>query len=380
MPIVALLIAGAREASAFGLPAGADCLTLPCLAKDEGGRYHSRRLDMALEELVFLRSSAIAAALEAFAPDVLIVDKVPRGAVRELDPSLRWLQASGRTRCVLGLRDVLDDPATVCREWSEAANEEAIAAYYDAIWVYGDTAVYNPVREYDFPPHVAAKVRFTGYLARTNPLRFSDIDGVELLPSLSQPVERLVLCLVGGGQDGAQLAETFAQADFPAGTTGVILTGPFMPPEVQAGLLRRASGKPQLRILKFVADADLLLSRADRVVAMGGYNTVCELLSYAKPALIVPRVKPRVEQLIRAQHLRDLGLLDLLHPEDLTPRRLSEWLARDLKPASGACDRIHLDGLATLIPLLEEVLSLILAGGVKGAGNADLASGMDGTT
>jgi predicted glycosyltransferase len=37
-----LLIAGAREAGAFALPSGVDCLTLPALYKTATGRYESR--------------------------------------------------------------------------------------------------------------------------------------------------------------------------------------------------------------------------------------------------------------------------------------------------------------------------------------------------
>ena len=42
------------------------------------------------------------------------------------------------------------------------------------------------------------------------------------------------------------------------------------------------------------------MARAAGVVAMGGYNTFCEILSFDKPALVVPRVRPRLEQAIRA--------------------------------------------------------------------------------
>ena len=42
------------------------------------------------------------------------------------------------------------------------------------------------------------------------------------------------------------------------------------------------------------------MARAAGVVAMGGYNTFCEILSFDKPALIVPRTVPRLEQFIRA--------------------------------------------------------------------------------
>src|SRR5262249_1185862 len=155
------------------------------------------------------------------------------------------------------------------------------------------------------------------------------IDGAqEFLSRLAEFPERLALCMVGGGQDGAALAETFSRADFPPDMTGVILSGPYMPPEALQRLDRRAAANPPLRILRLVTDTDLLPDRADRIIAMGGYNTVCEVLSYEKPALIVPRMHPRREQLIRAERLRDLGLLDLLRPEELSPHALTEWLAR----------------------------------------------------
>src|SRR5918992_6003403 len=71
---VVLMIAGAREAAAFAMPAGVDCLTLPALSKNGSGEYGTRHMPIALQELVTLRAGAIQGALEAFQPDVLIVD------------------------------------------------------------------------------------------------------------------------------------------------------------------------------------------------------------------------------------------------------------------------------------------------------------------
>ncbi len=48
---------------------------------------------------------------------------------------------------------------------------------------------------------------------------------------------------------------------------------------------------------------------------MGGYNTFCEILSFDKPALIVPRSVPRQEQLIRASRAEGLGLVSMLDPD-----------------------------------------------------------------
>jgi predicted glycosyltransferase len=70
---------------------------------------------------------------------------------------------------------------------------------------------------------------------------------------------------------------------------------------------------------------------------MGGYNTTVELLAARKSALIVPRVEPRVEQLIRAERLADLGLVEMIHPDDLAPglvrSKVEKLLKRDPVPA-----------------------------------------------
>lgn len=352
---VVLMIAGAREASCLPMPRGVDCVTLPALHKGMDGHYQPRHLDFALKKLIALRAGAIRAALEAFEPDVLIVDKVPRGALGELNRSLEGLRRHGRTRCVLGLRDVLDDPMTVEHEWRQAQNEEAIRDYYDAVWVYGDPVVYDLVREYQLSPDLVTKVRYTGYLGHFSRRQYGD----HLPPGCpaAVPQGRTIVCLVGGGQDGAPLAEAFAAADLPPNTHGIILMGPFMPLQVQQRVRRRAAQNARLSVLEFIPGPDLLLRCAERVVAMGGYNTVCEALSFERHALIVPRVKPRCEQLVRAERLRALGLLQLLHPDELTPQALTEWLARDLGPPPRFRDRIDLNGLARIPQLLGNLLA-----------------------
>jgi len=353
---VVLMIAGAREASLVTATAGVDCVALPSLHKDTTGQYHPRHLEVPLSELLALRAKTACAALEAFDPDVLIVDNVPRGALRELDPVLESLRATRRTRLVLGLRDVLDDPVTLQREWSRAQNQEAVRRYYDAVWVYGDPAVYDPVREYTFAPDVAAKVRYTGYLDQRARFEFGRGNGKDPAAVRGLPPGRLALCLVGGGQDGAELAKAFVEAELPPDTNGLLVTGPCMPAGVRGRLIRSVASNPYRRVVSFVHEPTRLVRRADRVVAMGGYNTVYEVLSFEKPALIVPRVTPRQEQLIRAERLQALGLVDVLHPEALSAAALSTWLARGRAPVRSARECLDFNGLSRVPQLLEELL------------------------
>jgi predicted glycosyltransferase len=342
----ALLLTGSHVAGALPLPHGVEVLTLPALRKDADGGYASRSLDLPLEGLLALRAQTIRAALVAFAPDVLIADKHPYGIGRELEPAIRALRPAG-TKVVLGLREVLDDPSVVRREWVEDGIAEAIERDVDEVWVYGDRAVYDPVEAYGLPAAVAARARFTGYLAQR---------GLAGVPE-GLPDGRLVACCVGGGQDGVALADAFARSPMPEGTTGVLVTGPFMPAAARQALHDRAARRDDLVVLDFCDDVPGLLHRAEAVVAMGGYNTVCELLAARVPALVVPRVRPRREQLIRARRLAACGLVAWAHPDDLTPERLGRWLAEDHPPPPDPRAHADLGGLDALPRLLDELLA-----------------------
>lgn len=355
-PAATLLLAEAREASAFAMPPGVDCLTLPALRKDANGDCSPRHIDLPLPEVVAVRANALEAVLDAFGPDVLIVDHLPRGAAFELDAALQTLTERGHTRCVLGLRDVLGAPDFVRREWAQSRSLETIRAHYDAIWIYGDPAVYDAAREYAFPPDLLARTRYTGYLDHRVRLVYAMMNGTDPIPALGLPEPRVALCVVGGGQDGGPLAEAFVQAELPADTCGVVLTGPFMPPADRRRVYDRAARNPKMRVLEFLSEPALLLRRADRVVAMGGYNTIWEMMSFGAAALVVPRVGGSQEQWVRADRLRALGAVDVLAPDAATPRALSDWLARD-RAAPVLRDRIDFGGLARLPGLLDGLLA-----------------------
>ena len=347
-PTDILLISGSRESVSFPVPAGVDCLTLPGLAK-HGGSYTARTLAASLDEIVELRSVIIAAALESFQPDVLIVDKVARGVCGELDLALRRLAELGCTRCVLGLRDVLDDVQTTRAEWESADTATTIADLYDAVWIYGDPTVFDLCHEYSVPAPVAERATFTGYLGHGRPQILAGLDPAVIAAPYA-------LCLVGGGEDGFALADAFTADPLPSGLRSVVVTGPYMDPGHRCRLRDRAESRLDMTLLGFVQDCDELIIGAEAVVSMGGYNTVCELLAHAKRPLIVPRVTPRTEQLIRAQRLADRGLVDVLHPDQLSPVALAHWIETERTAARAPTDPVDLCGLSRIPGLVEQVL------------------------
>lgn len=350
-----LLISGMRDASTVATPPGVDYLALPALYKRADGTYEARHLGLSLAELVGLRSQLIRTAIKSFQPDVLIVDNVPRGAVRELDPTLEYVKSQPHIRCILGLRDVLDTPEAVRRDWQQADNETAIRRYYTAVWIYGDASLYDPRVEYGFAPDIVAKMTPLGYLDQRPRLAHASPHSRDRIAALTATDESFVACFVGGGQDGAALAAAFTQVTFAPQTRGILVTGPLMPPEVRQRLHRRATKNPRLRVMEYLEEPTLLLERASRAIAMGGYNTTCEVLSFQTPALIVPRVSPRQEQWIRAERLQKRGLVDILHPSQVSPAALTTWLQQPLSPV--ASQPINLNGLENL---LSEVHRLLL--------------------
>jgi predicted glycosyltransferase len=348
-----LLLTGSPEATALPLPPSTEVLTLPTLYKHADGHYSARVLSSPLVEILAMRSRLIETALTAFGPDLFVVDKVARGVQGSLDRALTALRGNGRTRAVLGLRDVLDEAEVARREWESASTTEAIRDLYDVVWVYGDPTVYDPVVEYALPTSVAERVVYTGYLAGPRPpglqIRYRAVDGVGL------PPKPFVLCLVGGGQDDVMLARSFVSAPMPPGRKGVLLTGPHMPAGERQELLELAAARPDMTVHELVTSAHDFISRAEAAVCMGGYNSVCELLGAGCPALVVPRVTPRMEQTLRAQRLARAGWVDVLPAAGATPARIGGWLTWRTHTNRRRRRRIALDGLAR-IPRLAERL------------------------
>ncbi|MGY1848806.1 MULTISPECIES: glycosyltransferase family protein [unclassified Blastococcus] len=349
-----LLLTGNPEAAMLPLPPRTDVLTLPTIRKTDDGDYAARALASPLEVVLDVRARILDAALGAFAPDLLVVDKVAAGVCGELLPALSTLRELGDTRVVLGLREVLDRPEVAIEEWERSATTEILVDYFDAVWVYGDPVVYDPVAEYRLPPEVVAMVQYTGYLGhgRRDTVRPRSRPTARLTP----PAEPYVLCTVGGGQDGQELARAFASAPLPEGHRGVLLTGPFMAASVRDAVRAAAAADERLTVLDFVPDSEEFFAAAAAVVSMGGYNSVCELLAAGVRALVVPRVAPREEQLVRAERLAERGLLDYCRPADLSGAVLGDWLATAVSTPAPAGAPVDLDGLRRVPHLADLVL------------------------
>lgn len=345
-----LLLSGVRESGAFKLPKGADSVTLPTYFKTREGAYVPRSLGSDITRLVKIRQETIRAALNAFEPDILVVDNVPRGAMNELDSILPELAGRG-TRIVLGVRDIIDEPEAVISQWKRLKNIEIIRLYFSEIWVYGDPNLYNFAEEYNLPRDMEEKLRYVGYLDQTRRDEARGLDNI-----VSEVKSPYALCVVGGGQDGFDLARAFMQAQLPEGWNGLLITGALMPGLQREQLHKLAETRQDIKVIDFVPEPLKIMQNAECIISMGGYNTTTEILSFNKRALIVPRIVPRTEQWIRASRLAEMGVIDCLHPNKLTPQALSAWLSTR-KNTPDARDILRFDGLDRVVGEVRTILT-----------------------
>jgi predicted glycosyltransferase len=240
----------------------------------------------------------------------------------------------------------MDDPSRIRRNWREGGISPAIENFYDTILVYGPREIYDPLPEYGLSDATLRRCHYVGYVGRASTLE--DTSDLEFEPGY-------VLVTAGGGGDGFHLLKNYLESLRGPEPTfeSLVVTGPMMDDASMRKIERLARGL-RVRVMEFRADMERLIRCAGTVVSMGGYNTTVELLVARKPALIVPRVEPRVEQLIRAQQLADLGLVDMIHPHDLTPRlvrsKVEELLERD--PVSAPRVEVDHSGASRAVDLV----------------------------
>lgn len=356
-----LVITGSPMLHAFRIPPRIDYVKLPCLARNVDGRYAARSLSLSLAETVRLRANLVKSAIADFRPDLILVDKKPFGVEDELAGAIEALpDAAQRPRLVLLLRDILDSAETTSRVWKKNGYFEAITTYYDQVLVVGCPEVFDLRREYDFPPFAGAKVRFCGYIAREPGRRTR----VEMRHELGVAEgDALVLVTPGGGEDGWALVDAALrghEALAPALRPRMhVVCGPEMAEAQREQVMAAAQRCPRLTAQAFSDDMMSLQAAADVVLAMGGYNTVCELLTCGRRAVVVPRVRPGQEQAIRADRMARLGLLTMLHPDELSPAALMAALASELAALHADLPLPRLRRLDGLARVTEAVFELI---------------------
>lgn len=353
-----LILTGSPIAGRFPFPEQVDFVRIPGMIKRTNDDYQSLSIRIDQEQALSIRTNIILATAKTFRPDLFIVDKEPHGLKKEVLPTLEWLkEKSPRTTSILGLRDILDDDATIRKDWREKGVYQSLEQLYDQIWVYGEQSIYDPISHYQIPETIRHKVTFTGYIPRKT-LPANTWSKVRQRYRILD-TDLFVLVTTGGGGDGKGLLDNFLALHdyYPTSLPfkSIIITGPFLPKRERYNIQNHAK-QHGIKTLPFHPRIEELIHAADLVISMGGYNTICEILTQKTPALIIPRETPRKEQLIRATSLKARGLLDFIAWSEVTPQLLREKIfaiTQNRASYVSAMDNFKLSGLATMSSQLE---------------------------
>ncbi len=348
-----VIATGSTHAAAFPDQPGVSMDILPEVRKKSDGAYESGTYGVPISATIAGRRARLTEIANHFDPDILITDKEARGLMGELEPALDILRARG-ARIVLGLREVLDAPDVLAREWKRLGTLEAIERWYDEIWIYGSADFYDPLTGVDAPISVSAKKRYIGFLSSGSHL--------DSLPPVTGLPDDFVLVTTGGGGDGDDLLNAVIgcaelAGGFPVPT--VILPGPFLSEAKLSEIVRRTKPLKNAWLLGFNPESEAVMASAKAVIGMCGYNTFCEVLEFDKPALFIPRETPRSEQLVRAQIAKELGLASMLRIEDAAKPELLCAAMQELLKAPPPSASGHSPDFSGMTVLVERVQALL---------------------
>ncbi|MBD3335535.1 MAG: hypothetical protein GF355_08460 [Candidatus Eisenbacteria bacterium] len=362
-----LILTGSPIAHRFTFPPGVDYLKLPSVVKAGPETYVARELKISNSRVRRLRSRLILDALRVYDPHLFLVDNVPLGMKGELLPSLVWLRKQRpRTYIQLNMRDILDAPGAILASWERQGIHAALADFYDAIEIFGKRRLHDSVRAYRLPKD---KSSFLGYIA---PFAVELEAGPPLPPSRNGHAR--ILATAGGGGDGGELLACAIELQRKLGTKSPyqfhIVTGPLMPAGEKAELRKRMRGVRGVTLHDYVVGLPSWMAECDAVLSMGGYNTLCEVLSVAQRSIVVPRIHPRREQEIRARTLEGRGWIKVLHPEALNPLSLDRRLQETLQVAPLTNETLPMTGIPRLQRRIRRIVKSIFGDGARRAGAA----------
>lgn len=349
-----LLLTGSLQTSAFSLPTNLDYVKLPAMPKRElyASLPPTDGFTGSHNSTIRMRSAIALTTVQVFDPHLVVVDHAPGGLFRELAPSLDWLAVrSRRPSFALLMRDITFSPDQTRDIWRNEGAYPYLDNLYDAILVYGQQEIFDPISSYAMSDLAASRTRFCGFLAPQLPVRSI----ARVREELGVGRRRLLAVSSGGGADGGPLLRSFLegfQSRADDSLLAYLVEGPLLPEDERSAIRSICASLPNVMLVPFDPDYAAVVRAADVVVSMGGYNSVVEAVSFGKRPVIVPRRPGALEQQLRAEGFAKLGLAQMVSHDSLSAATL--WAAIDIELGRGASltHSLNLDGATTIASAL----------------------------
>jgi len=286
-----------------------DFVKLPSVKRGDVGVWNQRFLNLPGSEFWQIRLKMLEVLFNEFKPTVLIVDHLPLGIENELEYILPIAKSFG-TKIILGIRDILGHPDLIKGVWTKNGSYNALYKYYDNILIFGEEKFYPTATLYNLAdlPHT-----YLGYITDCSRKKITKASDKK------SRIKRLIVTSGGGADvlnylipivDALKLLKQYNLLEI------ILIVGPLASEKTHSDIRERIKGSG-MKFLRSVDDMPELISKADIVITMGGYNTIMESFYFRKNIICVPRVDGTGEQLIRSNLLTERGILkqfNINHP------------------------------------------------------------------
>lgn len=312
-----------------------------------------------LDELKTSRSQKILAEYKRFEPDLLIIELFPFGRRKfafELIPLLTRIRLDGkRTKVICSLRDILVSKRDQVRHEDQVCY--MMNRYFDLLLIHSDPKFQQLEETYSRMKDLTVRTRYTGFVAKAASEKEADQKNTFLVEKNKTP---LILASIGGGRVGIELLECAIQASSIVKETQphrlLIFTGPYLPEDQFSRLQEMVMSKSNITLKRYTTEFLSYMKSADLSISMAGYNTCMNILTTGTKALLLPFTgNNNEEQTIRAEKLEALGVVTVVHPDELNSVAFSKKILKFLK-AAPVSTSLDVNGVQSTATFLKEML------------------------
>lgn len=332
------------------VPSGINMNHLPAITSDaEFTSLLPADPALSLEEAFRKRRDMMLDSYERLSPEIVLVELYPFGRRQfnpELKPLLKYARSHG-SRIVCSVRDIL-----VARKDQEAYETKVVDLmnrFFDLLLVHSDPTFQSLYDSFSRLGDIQAEIAYTGYV-------------VPEIKVDSASRSKTIIASIGGGRFGHELAEAVVRSApllahrIPHDI--ILYTGPFCPDHVVDQLRELSHGQGNVRVERFTPDLHQKLANTDLSISMGGYNTTMNILATGVRAMMMGCMNNGgMDQVERVEKLGQLGVVDVIRPNDLAPRQFADKVIRCLEQAPVATS-IDLDGVETTVSILRNLIRL----------------------
>lgn len=322
---------GGQVVPGFELPSAMDVIHLPAVWED-GNELKPVDSSQSIEAVKENRTTKLLKIFEQFEPDCLIIECFPfskHKLIYELVPLIEQAQASEHpVKIVCSLRDLIMTQPMSDRARSKRQEKvcKLINQYFDLVLFHSDPQVQRLEECFARVGDLNCEVYYTGYVAQSPPEEIAPTGDDLACLSHTGP---MIVASVGGGRHGYGLLSALVAASSSLEKTLphkiYAFTGPFMA-EAEFLQLQTMAASSNITIRRFTPHLIDYMSKAELSISLAGYNTTMNILRTGVRSLVFPFSSEHQsgEQTLRSEKLEQMGVVNILRPEELAPDRLAE--------------------------------------------------------